>query len=221
SSNTRFVTLGRVNGDTNLDMIAASADSLNVFLGNGDGTFQPRADYPVGSADPYQVALVDFNGDAKLDVAIASYGNNQVITLLNNGDGTFGNQITMSPGGNPISIAPGDFDGDGRTDLAIAHYTGNRVSIWLADRNQLLAEDPPGSGIRSAFGRGSLSDTGDADHWSFTGNAGDRLVVAVEIPGSPPASQLLYEIFGPDGTRLTYFYPDYYGWGQLAPTTLP
>ena len=31
----------------------------------------------------------DFNGDGKLDLAVANYGSNTVSVLLGNGDGTF------------------------------------------------------------------------------------------------------------------------------------
>ena len=59
---------------------------MSVLLGNGDGTFQAHVDYGA-VAYPYSVAVGDFNGDGKLDLATANgYG---VSVLLGNGDGTF------------------------------------------------------------------------------------------------------------------------------------
>src|SRR6185436_13034125 len=101
------------------------------------------------------------------------------------------------------------------------NYSANNATVLLGNSSQPLAEDPVGSGIRTSTGRGNLSGSGDVDYWSFTGKAGDRLVVASEVPGDPGASQLFYDILQPDGNRLTYFYPDYYGRGQSPPVTLP
>ena len=38
---------------------------------------------------PTSVAVGDFNGDGKLDLAVANYGSSNVSILLGNGDGTF------------------------------------------------------------------------------------------------------------------------------------
>ena len=45
---------------------------MSVLLGNGDGTFQPQVTYAVGS-DPDAIVAGDFNGDGRLDLAVANY----------------------------------------------------------------------------------------------------------------------------------------------------
>ena len=37
---------------------------------------------------PYSIAVGDFNGDGKLDLAVANSGNSTVSVLLGNGNGT-------------------------------------------------------------------------------------------------------------------------------------
>jgi len=46
-------------------------DSASVLLGNGDGTFQANLDFGALN-QPYSVAVGDFNGDGRLDVAAPS-----------------------------------------------------------------------------------------------------------------------------------------------------
>jgi hypothetical protein len=88
--------------------------------------------YPAGSS-PTAVAVADFNGDGKLDVAVADYGNPStgdnggVSILLGNGDGTFQPAISVAAGKNPLAIAVGDFNNDGKIDLALTLF-GDRSS---------------------------------------------------------------------------------------------
>jgi hypothetical protein len=65
-----------------------------------------------------------------------------------------------------------------------------------------------------------LSSSSDADYWSFTGGAGQRLVVASETPGHPGNSGLQYIVERPDGSTLVSFVSNN-GTGQSAPVTLP
>src|SRR5205823_2474396 len=81
----------------------AGTNNISVLLGNGDGTFQPATTFPAGNRLEF-VAVGDFNGDGKLDVAVASYNTNTVEVLMGNGDGTFANLPTaatplLSPSG--------------------------------------------------------------------------------------------------------------------------
>jgi hypothetical protein len=86
------VVLGDFNGDGKLDLAVPNADvggnfvtgSVSIFLGNGDGTFQPKVDYAAGS-NPLLVAVGDFNGDGRLDMAVADQENSTASVLLQPG----------------------------------------------------------------------------------------------------------------------------------------
>lgn len=127
-----FAAVGDFNGDGKADMVAAevNTNSVNVFLGNGDGTLQPPANYPVGSY-PLCIAVGDFNGDGKADLAIVSTGS--VSVLLGNGDGTFQPAVSYNAAGANEYLAIADFNGDGRADIAAVgfSFTGG-VDILLA-----------------------------------------------------------------------------------------
>lgn|SRR6266568_3662386 len=51
-------------------LFARAYASVAVLLGKGDGTFQAAVDYGSGPS-PVSLAVSDFNGDGKLDVAVA------------------------------------------------------------------------------------------------------------------------------------------------------
>ncbi len=126
------------NGDGKLDIAIAEADtsvfpnSVDVLLGNGDGTFQTAVSYPVGDS-PYGIATGDFNADGKIDLAVVNVcgsdstcaSNGTVSILLGNGDGTFQTQATFSLGISMGHIAVADFNGDGKLDLAITECGGS------------------------------------------------------------------------------------------------
>jgi hypothetical protein len=123
-----------LNGDGKLDLAVgtnqATGSRISILLGNGDGTFQLHNDIPAGSK-PRSVIPADFNGDGKIDLAVANYGSSSVSLLLGNGDGTFSSRIDYPTGTSPQSITAGDFDGNGRLDLAVANYGSNTASVLL------------------------------------------------------------------------------------------
>jgi len=123
-----------LNADGKLDLAVgtnqATASQISILLGNGDGTFQPHNDFPAGSK-PRSVIPADFNGDGKIDLAVANYGSSNVSLLLGKGDGTFSSGIDYPTGTSPQSITTGDFAGNGRLDLAVANYGSNTASVLL------------------------------------------------------------------------------------------
>src|ERR1700752_4126719 len=91
------------------------------LLGNGDGTFQTHVEYATGTG-PSSIAVGDFNGDSKLDVAVAAHPANVVSVLLGKGNGTFEPHVdyaTGNAGGNE-AVEVADFNRDGKADLVVA-----------------------------------------------------------------------------------------------------
>ncbi len=93
--------------------------------------FQPQTAYATGST-PWGVAVGDFNGDGKLDLAITNGGDNTVSILLGNGDGTFQPRVDYPTGTRPTSVVVGDFNRDGKPDLAISTLD-NTVNVLLGN----------------------------------------------------------------------------------------
>ena len=142
-ANSASVAVADFNGDGKLDLAVAnggtgnfSVGTVSILLGNGDGTFQAAVHSPTKWKSSF-VALGDFNGDGKLDLAVASISSDTTISpsavsvLIGNGDGTFQSAMHHAAGIKPWSIAVGDFNDDGRLDLAVADVAGSAVSLLL------------------------------------------------------------------------------------------
>ena len=139
------VTIGDFNRDGRLDVAvdnacpdtACTSGSVNILLGNGDGTFQPAVAYPSGG-NAFSVEAGDINGDGKLDVIIVN-GSNSAGVLLGNGDGTFKPVIpvTTSTSGNS-AVFLGEFNGDNRLDLAVVTNICDLSSECTRSVNVLL-----------------------------------------------------------------------------------
>src|SRR5262249_42902547 len=81
-----------------LDLITPDiGHSAVVYLGNGDGSFEPGVPFPTGSG-PVAVMTGDFNGDGKMDLATANERDDTASILLGNGDGTFQGPVSIATG---------------------------------------------------------------------------------------------------------------------------
>jgi len=119
------VGVGDFNGDGKLDVVTSGqfgfGTTVNILLGNGDGTFTVGASY-TGDISPASIAVADFNGDRKLDFAVANSDGVGIGVFLGNGDGTF------QPGVNyatafPEWVTAARLDGS-QVDLIAANFFG-------------------------------------------------------------------------------------------------
>ena len=99
-TNPRSVAVGYFNTDDNMDVVTANlnANSISVFLGNGDGTFESSNQFPIEGINPISISVNNFNADSNYDIVTANFISNNVSVLLGNGDGTFESSTQFSVG---------------------------------------------------------------------------------------------------------------------------
>ena len=84
--------------------------------------------YPVG-ADIRSVAVADFDGDGRPDLAVANADSSSVSVLTKVGRGGPAVNNTYTVGTFPLSVAAADFTGDGKPDIITADDSSSTVSL--------------------------------------------------------------------------------------------
>jgi FG-GAP-like repeat len=123
-----------LNGDGKVDLAGAGANVVSVMLGNGDGTFGAKTDFPV-AADPQAVTAGDFNSDGKVDlVATLNDAQLSLALLTGTGTGTFNPPIYFpnTSGFDSPAIAATDLNSDGKLDLVVMHNIGCYIAPCTA-----------------------------------------------------------------------------------------
>jgi len=155
--------VGDIDGDGKLDVAVVSAvttNELNVFFGNGNGTFAAPVTVDLGAqflVDADSIAIHDFNFDGRLDLAVGIV-NRGIQILRNNGDRTFSfAQLIPEPQGGSVRVA--DFNYDGVADLFASGYGGFYVVLANADgtfRTPQFTAIPELNSIRSLYSLGDF-----------------------------------------------------------------
>jgi hypothetical protein len=163
-------------------------------------SFSPAVYYPTGGG-AHAVAVADFDGDGRSDVATADRTGNDVAVLLGNGDGTFQPARIYATGSRPLSVQAADLNGDGRPDLVVANFLGNSVSVLLGNGDgtfqparTLATGANPSSVVVGDFNGDGKADLATANTWGegvsvLLGNGDGTFQPARFVPtGSLPTS---------------------------------
>jgi hypothetical protein len=146
------VVAGDFNGDGKMDWAVASggANTIWVYLGNGDGTARPPTIIPLNGQSPVAMVAADLRGVGKLDLIVAEADSEQVSVLLGNGDGTFGPETPYPVPGAPLWLLVDHFRKSGPMDIvaALANTDGNGEFTLLPGDGTgkfgpSVFEDPP------------------------------------------------------------------------------
>jgi hypothetical protein len=153
------------NGDGKQDLAVVTSSpgpTVSVLLNNGMGGFAAPVTYSVPGASTgfaSTLAVGDFNGDGKPDLAVAAGSGVEI--LLNHGDGTFAPALVVNQPASSVVVA--DFFGDGKQDLAVAN--SGTVSVLRNDghANFMLAGSYAVGPSSSALAVGDFNGDGQSD----------------------------------------------------------
>lgn len=128
------ITSGDIDGDGDLDLAVAnlSGGSFTILYNDGSGGFSQREEVPLPDdrKAPDTIALADFNGDSRLDVALGilsevdplmrQFVDQGMLVLIAQPEGGYAHTY-MEIEGSPGLVVPIDHDGDGSMDIALAN----------------------------------------------------------------------------------------------------
>jgi hypothetical protein len=137
-TNPAAVVVADVNGDGKPDLISANVGpnltyhNISVDTNNGSGIFVSNTTVNVGQ-QPDGLVAADVNGDGKIDIITANFGDSTLTVLTNNGNGGF--KLSSSPpvGGAPMCVVAADVNHDGKVDLISVNSGDGTLSVLTND----------------------------------------------------------------------------------------
>ena len=112
----------------------STPNNVSILLGDGSGGFTRPDQLRRRQRRPVSVAVGDFNGDSRPDLAVANVRTQPTSRSCSaTAAGASAARPTSPSAASPCSVAVGDFNGDSRPDLAVANFGSNNVSILLGN----------------------------------------------------------------------------------------
>jgi len=210
------LSVGDFNKDGNLDLAFTSPNDfgggggVGILLGNGDGTFNYSGTYGwlIGSlglgapgTSPSEPITADVNGDGNLDLLVplnqthiwgscncgVEAGNDGLVVLLGNGDGTFVDDPTgpfIVGDSSPVVVA-GDFNKDGAIDAAVLHNnTCCNAYVTMLINNTIPVSVSP---LTLSFPPRTVGSTSPASTVQLTNNQSTTMSIGgITMEGADP-----------------------------------
>ena len=137
---------------------------------------------------PDALAVGDFDGDGKVDLAVANDYSDDVSILLGRGDGTFTPATHVHSGSGPASVAVADFNGDGDADLAVANRFDDTLVVLLGNGNGTFQPPAAYGGFGGQFEAVVASDLDNDGKVDLVVSSAATNAVAILLNALAPAA---------------------------------
>jgi Cadherin-like beta sandwich domain/FG-GAP-like repeat/IPT/TIG domain/Secretion system C-terminal sorting domain len=224
ASNPVFLGVADFNGDGKPDLVVANAGAseLTVFrntatAGTINSSSLVRETALLSDIGMRSLAIADFDGDGRPDLAAVSASTSQLSVYKNTsaagGGITLLKVLTVATGTSPFGVVAADFNGDGKADVAVANRGDNNLSVYLnnaygtaitfADRTDFSAGGIAPQALTIAdFDSDGFPDLGvlnqASNHVAVLRNNGTAIfLVAVTLPvGTSPSALAVGDLNG-------------------------
>ncbi|CAF1334145.1 unnamed protein product [Adineta steineri] len=156
-------------GDQDIAVVNKKSQSIGIFLGYGNGTFEaPKTSYIGDTLYPFRLAFGDFNMDNLLDIVITYQQADFFTVMFGYSNGTVGDSTRFHPriATKLKDMLVGDFNGDDYLDIAFG-YHNCRINMFVGNGTGNFEEQyviSPGSlGGPSWVGVGDFNGDGYKD----------------------------------------------------------
>lgn len=102
-------------------------------------SYDPAVNYATGD-NARGIAIGDFDGDNKPDIATANSSSNNISILINNGDATYKEKVDYQGGSAPYNINSVDINKDTVADLIICNYTTAEIGVMIGNGDGTFQE---------------------------------------------------------------------------------